>query len=147
MTHWGSIALISFAAFLVGLCIGVFAYRQGYKRGRFDEQIDGSNRQLERNRAGKHRAASPRITPSGQEAGQGQRPGPSPPRDWPRHVARPAVTAADIRPVAMPDLCLPSPTETFERLPTDTGELRAVTDTWIHGMREREHAYRKGLTS
>ena len=147
MTHWGSIALISFAAFLVGLCIGVFAYRQGYKRGRFDEQIDGSTRQLERNRVGRHRAAAPRITPPGQEGGQGVRPDPSPPRDWYRHVARPAVTAADIQPVIMPGPPERPATETFERLPTDTGELRAVTDTWIHGMREREHAYRKGLTS
>lgn len=62
------------------------------------------------------------------------------------------VTAADLMPVIVPTpFGQPQPpsagTETFERVPTDTGELRALTDAYIHRMRADEAAYRETLTS
>lgn len=143
------------------MATGYCCYKSGFTRGRYDQSIDRYETRLAENRARapRHAATAARKTPD--SPGQHGTPPPQPAvvqtsarRPWIIRVD--AVTAADIRPVAMPrptDLIRPQPgrdsgpgTITMPRLPSTrvqlttatTGEIRAVGDAIVSRIESGE---------
>ena len=144
---WAAFGLTVAAGVGIIIVVVVAARRE---RWQWDARAVAAERMIERNRARSPRHATAASKASG--AGRTQKGLAAQLPDVPvlPRTSR-YVTAADLRPVIVPTpFGQPQPrsagTETFERVPTDTGELRALTDAYLHGLRYREEQYRKELT-
>lgn len=159
---WYSVGLdlLALVILLLTLTIGYrTAHSDGYEAGYNEGRADRAQMELEERRAERSQRRARAGTSPGrdEDASPVARPARRPAERRPQRsvpaVSRGHVSAADLRPVAIPGPLRPQPgrdsgagTMTMPAV-RSTGELRAVTDAWIADMRASEAAYRKELTS